>query len=35
MKVSGSFSLVLVNPASEKQLADLGQTTAFLLSDLQ
>src|SRR5271157_2110383 len=24
MEVSGSFSLVLVNPASEKQFADLG-----------
>ena len=35
MEVSGSFSLVLVNPTPEKQFANLGQAAAFLLSDLQ
>ena len=35
MEVSGSFSLVLVNPAPKKQFANLGQASAFLLSDLQ
>jgi hypothetical protein len=34
MEVSGSFSLVLVNPAPEKQFANLGQASAFLLGDL-
>ena len=32
MEVSGSFSLVLVNPALEKQFADLGQAPAFFLA---
>jgi hypothetical protein len=35
MKIPGSFSLVLVNPSSEKQFANLSQTPAFFLSDLQ
>jgi len=35
MEVPGSFSLVFVNPAPEKQFANLGQTSAFLLSDLR
>jgi hypothetical protein len=35
MKISGAFSLVLVNPASEKQFANLSQTSTFFLSDLQ
>jgi len=35
MKVSGSFSLVLVNSAPEKQFANLCQTSAFLLGDLR
>ena len=35
MEVSGSFSLVLVNPAPEKQFANLGQASAFLLGNLQ
>ena len=34
MEVSGSFSLVLVNPAPEKQFANLGQASVFLLGDL-
>lgn len=35
MKVSGSFLLVLVNPTSEQEFTNLGQTSLFLLSDLQ
>ena len=35
MEISGSFSLVLVNPAPEKQFANLGQASALLFSDLQ
>ena len=35
MKISGAFSLVLVNPSSEKQFANLSQTSTFFLGDLQ
>jgi hypothetical protein len=35
MEVSGSFPLVLVNPASQKQFANLGQASTFFLGDLQ
>jgi hypothetical protein len=35
MEVSGTFSLVFVNSAPEKQFANLGQASAFLLGDLR
>ncbi len=35
MKVPGSLSLVFVNPALKKQLANLAQASAFLLCNLQ
>ena len=35
MEVFGPFSLVLVNPAPKNQFANLGQTSAFLLGNLQ
>ncbi len=35
MEVSGSLSLVLVNPAPEKQFANLGQASTFLFGDLR
>jgi hypothetical protein len=35
LKVSRSFSLVLVNPSSQKQYANLGQTSPLFLGDLQ
>ena len=35
MDVSGSFPIVLMNASSEKQFANLCQTAALPLSDLQ
>ncbi len=35
VKVSGAFSLILVNPAPKKQFANLGQASAFFLCDLR
>jgi hypothetical protein len=35
MEISGSVSLILVNPAPEKQFANLGQASALLFANLQ
>jgi len=35
MKIAGSVLLIFVNAAFEKEFANLGHTSAFLLGDLQ